>query len=906
MKPLFQRRKSGANSTQAGSAQARLTLAVFGKHPGWDDHILGIGAETETLVRVKQALYVQGIGGQIDSGAWEKLESDKRVPGYDHTFVWLVPDHVVVGLLWSSRDGKGRSKYPMVLCIDAEGLSPRCVLQELLPGLELLRAACKASTSAEQVTRDCRAGQEQLRSLLARGELHDSESAEQVKRNFLQRPGLGPDQVGLRRVLHELGTTSNARSRHVRLPLAGDTQREGLALWPEFLACALPDADSLLLIGRAGCDWLDAVVGEPASSDLFCLQASRKAVPLASEIPYDLPPDSGERMRTLEAAFLGVESRPVTAAPTSPSKETKPLEPQPAALRPPVGRGKRTPFWLTGGSLVVVAAVAGVWMMQSARNSQNLPPLSSSTTNEPPKLSENETKYLAALKEGQAAFERKEYSNALSKAELALSIKPDDPAATELKRESQAQLKSVADTTDRNRMYGLALAEITNAWQRGEAALQTGQYDLALTELTAANNQCAKARELGDASLPDRLLELLAARGAAVQAARKAMANGQQFAAAMHEATNAWQRAEAALQKAQYQGALAELSAASNLCMNARTLGDTSMVDRLAAVLEARRTTVQQASQNALAKAEQYAGALTEATNAWNRAEQAAKAGRYDTALAELKAATNQCALARGVGLVAPKLQSEGGDTGIPDRLAVVLETRRKELQASKDQLQRAEDQFAKGEYDGALAICDSQPGNQTFQDLKARISAEQNVLRDYSTKFSQGDYSFVDPLKDGSYRDKPPFASLYVNGDSEKRVLVQLTALKQANNTTELKKRLADPASAALATKPPFQALRQWAETAADTAANPGLLDKLESRLEVLSVWFNLLSPKKALTADGKAARRLSGSLSPEDTDKYVNEVRDLKKQFEQGGWLTPAREQELNTLEETIRTRL
>ena len=41
-------------------------MGAFGKHPGWDDHILGIGVETETLAQVKQALYVGGIGGQID------------------------------------------------------------------------------------------------------------------------------------------------------------------------------------------------------------------------------------------------------------------------------------------------------------------------------------------------------------------------------------------------------------------------------------------------------------------------------------------------------------------------------------------------------------------------------------------------------------------------------------------------------------------------------------------------------------------------------------------------------------------------------------------------------------------------------------------------------------------------
>src|SRR5882724_3859710 len=120
MKDLFQRLK-GPGGRAGSPVELRLTLGAFGKHPGWDDHILdrqrdlGLGPETETLGQVKQALYVAGIGGQIDSGAWDKLEPPKRLAGFDHTFLWLRPGHALVGRLWSSVDRKGRSKYPMVL-----------------------------------------------------------------------------------------------------------------------------------------------------------------------------------------------------------------------------------------------------------------------------------------------------------------------------------------------------------------------------------------------------------------------------------------------------------------------------------------------------------------------------------------------------------------------------------------------------------------------------------------------------------------------------------------------------------------------------------------------------------------------------------------------------------------------
>ena len=105
-----------------------INLAVFGKHPGWDDHIPGIGVVTETLANLKQSFYVTGIGGQIDSGGWEKLEAGKRVAGFDHTFLWQKDGHVLLGYLWSSTDRKGRAKYPMVLCVDSQGVSPGWLL----------------------------------------------------------------------------------------------------------------------------------------------------------------------------------------------------------------------------------------------------------------------------------------------------------------------------------------------------------------------------------------------------------------------------------------------------------------------------------------------------------------------------------------------------------------------------------------------------------------------------------------------------------------------------------------------------------------------------------------------------------------------------------------------------------
>ncbi|UCC98187.1 MAG: hypothetical protein JSW66_20365, partial [Phycisphaerales bacterium] len=61
----------------------RIFVGAFGKHPGWDDHIDDIGLETDVLIAAKRKLYVQGIGGNVDSGSWERLTSDQVIEPFN-------------------------------------------------------------------------------------------------------------------------------------------------------------------------------------------------------------------------------------------------------------------------------------------------------------------------------------------------------------------------------------------------------------------------------------------------------------------------------------------------------------------------------------------------------------------------------------------------------------------------------------------------------------------------------------------------------------------------------------------------------------------------------------------------------------------------------------------------------
>ncbi|MFO1498159.1 MAG: immunoglobulin domain-containing protein [Verrucomicrobiota bacterium] len=348
MKGLFQRLTKASGPMQAGKPEARLTLAAFGKHPGWDDHMPGIGLETDALVLAKQVFYVHGIGGQVDSGAWEKIEPSKRLDGYDHTFLWLLPGHAILGRLWSSTDGKGRSKYPMVVCLDAEGFRPARIIETLRPELEQLRVFCQSTNDSNRVVAQCHSLQDRLRSYLLTP-LPSASGLEpplEVRRRFLEQPELGPDRVGLLRVLHELEKAVQVFSRapdtrlgmvadlyHVRLPQASSSAEEGLLLWAAFLRCIFNQSVPLLLLVREKHTWIDVIIGEPKSDDFFCLQASAQAAPLATEIPYELAPELRLRLQELEAKFLGLESKPTPITPltggqgTAPSVSAKPSEP---------------------------------------------------------------------------------------------------------------------------------------------------------------------------------------------------------------------------------------------------------------------------------------------------------------------------------------------------------------------------------------------------------------------------------------------------------------------------------------------------------------------------------------------------------------------------------------------------
>ena len=275
----------------AAGGPRQIFLGAFGKHPGWNDHMDDIGLETESLVAAKKNLYIDGIGGQISSGAWEKLDAYQQIP-FRHVFIWSRPPQLLVGKLWASRDGKGRSLYPMIVCAHTIGLSLEIALEGIPPCLEHIHAVAIATKSADEVTGIVAHFRDALRGWIEG--VGEARSVMDVA-GFLSQIEFATANDGLSKTLAEVrGSDFRARAgepaRHFRLPGSAALPEVSLGFWEHFLATQIDPAAPVFLSMPDGQYWVDAIVGEPAPADLFCLRCSPRVIPLSSDAEVEVTP----------------------------------------------------------------------------------------------------------------------------------------------------------------------------------------------------------------------------------------------------------------------------------------------------------------------------------------------------------------------------------------------------------------------------------------------------------------------------------------------------------------------------------------------------------------------------------------------------------------------------------------
>ncbi|MEI7730172.1 MAG: PEGA domain-containing protein [Verrucomicrobiota bacterium] len=296
----------------------KVFLAAFGKHPGWNDHMDNVGLDTGTLSIAKSLMYVEGIGKQIDSGDWTKLEDGKRLSQFGHLFLWRRAGQFMLGRMWPSSDGIGRAAYPMIVCAQCQGVPLRKALLRMVPKLEEIETACQQVKTAQEV-----------RSIIAkyREELNQIAVAPDAPVDAGEVPDVRPkptpalldkESEGWLRVLYQLSehfgpyalgsfsaqtSPDGLRPQQIRLPAQSASPFQALLFWEQFLSTQLSPEVPLLLVLPLGQNWVDAIVGEPRVDSWYCLRVNTKVTPVASDVPYELTAEFVERARRCIAAF---------------------------------------------------------------------------------------------------------------------------------------------------------------------------------------------------------------------------------------------------------------------------------------------------------------------------------------------------------------------------------------------------------------------------------------------------------------------------------------------------------------------------------------------------------------------------------------------------------------------------
>ena len=258
----------------------KVHVAGFGKHPAWHDHIDDIGLNTETLVLTKKLLYSQGIATQLASGAWDQIEKSGNAIQFDHRFCWSRKCQTIAGAIWASSDGKGRTRFPMIVCAQADVEGWKAIDQFLGPIDQMGMNSKSAHTPAgfrELITRL----EAELYQLLhsPSGVDPSSEMTESQQSSIL--PELITLAAGLKNKVHRsLHESMRPGGSHFRLASFLSGPGKNLSFWSAYLAAlGLPSSPPCLAIAAIGKPWVDLIVGEPVDNDFFCLRANQTALP---------------------------------------------------------------------------------------------------------------------------------------------------------------------------------------------------------------------------------------------------------------------------------------------------------------------------------------------------------------------------------------------------------------------------------------------------------------------------------------------------------------------------------------------------------------------------------------------------------------------------------------------------
>jgi len=127
-------------------------LALFGKHPAWNDHMDDLGLSTPSLRTCKKLLYLQGIA----SNAARQQSTAAEVAAYGHLLLWSRGREAILLRLVESEDGRGRSYFPLVGAIHFESGSLQDALRVSITALQTFTKNCAHLGSRHDVLEEHR------------------------------------------------------------------------------------------------------------------------------------------------------------------------------------------------------------------------------------------------------------------------------------------------------------------------------------------------------------------------------------------------------------------------------------------------------------------------------------------------------------------------------------------------------------------------------------------------------------------------------------------------------------------------------------------------------------------------------------------------------------------------------
>jgi hypothetical protein len=367
----------------------KVVLFGFGKHPAWSEHEQKLGETSESLLRLRDRLYWNGI--QKHAKTWEALPPESRCE-FDHWLVWMQPESIVLGRIVAIKDHSGR-KFAFIVVAEVAGCPRDLVLRRLAPELEEFVQRCCKLPNRKAVDAAFSSQQGALESLVVSA-VPAAESlvpSPAERAAFANAPGWDSDGVALARLLYKVESSWAAfaplRDGKAPKPQGGVALRvpavprqvvSSVLLWEEFVSAHVHPRIPRLYVVPATYDWLDLIVGEIEASHFIGLQTGCKHLGLETQVPHAVGPELQARAKTLMAAWRAGTPLPVRNGPPSgagpsepktkslPKQDTKttpaadqPPSPAPVGAAPAKPGGRSKLPWMLG----LAAVAAGAWWL---------------------------------------------------------------------------------------------------------------------------------------------------------------------------------------------------------------------------------------------------------------------------------------------------------------------------------------------------------------------------------------------------------------------------------------------------------------------------------------------------------------------------------------------------------------